>query len=89
MRVLLLQNEAGSLGLNLPPCRRAVVIEPAWTDATTQQAIGRIYRAGQTRNCIVEFLLIPDSLDEHVVGVARRKAALATDLIETQDKEMA
>jgi SNF2 family DNA or RNA helicase len=82
LQVLLLQNQAGSLGLNLQACRRAVIIEPDWTDATTQQAIGRIYRAGQTRSCVVEFLLISDSLDEHVVGVARGKAQLAADLIE-------
>lgn len=82
LRVLLLQNESGSLGLNLQACRYAAIIEPSWTDATTQQAISRIYRAGQTRNCIVEFLLIPDSIDEHIVSVARRKAAIAADLIE-------
>ena len=65
-------------------CRRAIIIEPDWTHAATEQAIGRIYRAGQTRNCMVEFLLLADSLDEHIVGVARRKAALAANLIEKE-----
>lgn len=89
LAVLLLQNETGSLGLNLQACRRCVIIEPSWTDATTQQAIGRIRCAGQIRHCFVEFLMIADLLDEHVVGVARRKAALAAELIETPVKETA
>ena len=80
LRVLLLQNQSGSLGLNLQSCRRAVIVEPDWTDATTQQAIGRVYRAGQRRNVVVEFLVLTDTLDERVVGVAKRKAAIAADL---------
>jgi SNF2 family DNA or RNA helicase len=87
--VLLLQNHAGSLGLNLQAARYAATVEPDWTDATTRQAIGRLYRAGQPRGVTVEFLLVPGSLDEHVVGAARRKAAIAADLIEPHLKEIA
>jgi SWI/SNF-related matrix-associated actin-dependent regulator 1 of chromatin subfamily A len=81
-RVLLLQNHSGSLGLNLQVCRYAAVVESDWTDAIAEQSIGRIYRAGQLRAVTVEFLFVPGTLDEHVVGVARRKARLAADLIE-------
>ncbi len=74
--VLLLQNHAGSLGLNLQLCRYAAVVELDWTDAITRQAIGRIYRAGQQRDVMVEFLLVAGSIDEHVAEAARRKAAI-------------
>jgi SWI/SNF-related matrix-associated actin-dependent regulator 1 of chromatin subfamily A len=87
--VLLLQNHSGSLGLNLQAARYCCIVEPDWTDATTQQAIGRLNRAGQQRAVTVEFLLVPNSLDEHVVGAARRKAAIAADLIEPRMKEIA
>ena len=71
--VLLLQNHAGSLGLNLQLCRYAAIVELDWTDAITQQAIGRLYRAGQQRDVVVEFLLVAGSIDEHVAEAARRK----------------
>jgi SNF2 family DNA or RNA helicase len=87
LQVLLLQAASGSLGLNLQVARRAIIIEPSWTAAEMEQAISRIYRAGQTRNCVVEFLLIPNSLDEHVVGVAHRKAQLAAALIENPQQQ--
>lgn len=80
--VLLLQSQSGSLGLNLQACRYAAIVEPDWTSATTEQSIARLYRAGQVRDVQIDFLLIPNSLDEHIVGVARRKAAIAAALID-------
>jgi SNF2 family DNA or RNA helicase len=87
LQVLLMQTQVGGLGLNLQACRVALIVEPDWTDVATQQAIGRIYRAGQDRRCTAEFLFVPDSLDEHVTGVARRKAAIATNLIDVPHAE--
>jgi SNF2 family DNA or RNA helicase len=87
--VLLLQSQSGSLGLNLQACRYAAIVEPDWTAAVSEQAIARLYRAGQVRDVTIDFLLIPNSLDEHIVNVAHRKAALAADLIETPIKEIA
>lgn len=84
LQVLLLQNRAGSLGLNLQSARYACIVEPDWSDAVAQQSIGRLYRSGQQRDVTIEFLLVPDSLDEHVVEAARRKAAIALYLIEME-----
>jgi SNF2 family DNA or RNA helicase len=83
--VLLLQNHAGSLGLNLQLCRYAAVVEQDWTDAITRQAIGRLYRAGQQRDVVVEFLVVAGSIDEHIAQAARRKAAIADDIIEQSE----
>jgi SNF2 family DNA or RNA helicase len=82
--VLLLQSQSGSLGLNLQSCRYAAIVEPDWTAAVTEQAVARLYRAGQTRDVTVDFLMLPGTLDEHVVQVARRKAQVAAALIEAQ-----
>jgi SNF2 family DNA or RNA helicase len=82
LQALLLQNQAGSLGLNLQSCRYAAIVEPDWTAATTEQAIGRLYRAGQVRGVTIDFLLSDSPLDEHIVGVARCKAAIAASLID-------
>jgi SNF2 family DNA or RNA helicase len=85
--VLLLQSQSGSLGLNLQSCRYAAIVEPDWTAAVGEQSIARLYRAGQVNDVTIDFLLIPDSLDEHIVGVARGKATLAANLIEPRPRE--
>ena len=82
MPVLLLQNHAGSLGLNLQLCRYAAIVELDWSDAITRQAIGRLHRAGQQRDVVVEFLLVAGTIDEHISEAARRKAVIAADIIE-------
>jgi SNF2 family DNA or RNA helicase len=87
LSVLALQLQAGSLGLNLQCAAHAAFLEIDWTAATNEQAIARLYRAGQTRSVTVDFLLIPDSLDEHVISTARRKAAIATALIESNPQQ--
>jgi SNF2 family DNA or RNA helicase len=83
LSVLALQLQSGSLGLNLQCAAYAAFIEVDWTAATNEQAIARLHRAGQTRSVTVDLLMIPDSLDEHIVTVARRKAAIAAALIES------
>jgi SNF2 family DNA or RNA helicase len=87
LSVLALQLQSGSLGLNLQCAAHAAFIEVDWTAATNEQAIARLYRAGQTRSVTVDLLMIPDSLDEHVVATARRKAAIAAALIEQQPQQ--
>jgi SWI/SNF-related matrix-associated actin-dependent regulator 1 of chromatin subfamily A len=82
LQALLLQLQSGSLGLNLQCARRAVFVETDWTAAANEQAIARLHRANQARSVVVEFLLVPDTLDEHIVSTAQRKAAVAAALIE-------
>jgi SNF2 family DNA or RNA helicase len=86
LQVLALQSQSGSLGLNLQVCRYAAIVEPDWTAAVTEQAIARLYRAGQVRDVTIDFLMLPNSIDEHVVNVARRKAQIAADLIEQPEE---
>jgi SWI/SNF-related matrix-associated actin-dependent regulator of chromatin subfamily A-like protein 1 len=85
--VLLLQNQSGSLGLNLQSCCYAAIVEPDWTAAVTEQAIARLYRAGQVRDVTIEFLLLPGSIDEHINNTAMRKASIAEALIENRVEE--
>jgi hypothetical protein len=47
--VLLLQLQAGGVGLNLQECDRIIFISPWWTSALMDQAIARAVRMGQKR----------------------------------------
>lgn len=52
-RVLLLSKHVGSTGLNLTKANRVILVEPHWNPTQDEQAIGRAYRIGQTRDVIV------------------------------------
>ena len=74
--VLLVQTQAGGMGLNLVKATRAVVVEPPWTATALFQAIKRIHRISQTRACTAEVLVCPGSWLEDamaaVIGIKRR-----------------
>ena len=45
-------------GLNLQSARRAIFLETDWTSASIDQAIARLYRAGQTRPVRISILTV-------------------------------
>ena len=67
-------------GLNLQTCRRIVFLDASWSPAQNAQAIGRIYRAGQTRSCQVTFVSLAGSVDDNVQRVLARKARFISKL---------
>ena len=54
--VLLVQTSAGGVGLSLTAACRTVVAELPWTAVAQHQAIKRIHRIGQTRECIADVI---------------------------------
>jgi SNF2 family DNA or RNA helicase len=61
-------------GLNMQSARRAVFLDASWSPAQNKQAIGRIFRAGQTRPCHITFYGLAGSVDDDVTRVLARKA---------------
>lgn len=57
---------AGGVGLNLQTASVALVIDQWWSEMTKRQAIGRIWRIGQTKQCIVEHFKYIGSFDDGV-----------------------
>jgi SNF2 family DNA or RNA helicase len=81
--VLLVQTQAGGMGLTLTSGNYALVVEPPWTAMAAEQMAKRIHRIGQTRDCVVETLVAPQVfLDGVMQRVVAAKAATA-DLILT------
>ncbi|MBP02332.1 MAG: hypothetical protein CMM25_05950 [Rhodospirillaceae bacterium] len=56
-RVLILQMEVGSVGLNLWMANNVILTSPCWNPSTELQAIARAHRTGQTR-CVTVYRLI-------------------------------
>ena len=75
--VLLASLKAAGVGLNLAAANHVVLFDAWWARAVEDQAIDRAHRIGQTRDVRVTRLVVADSVEERVVALADRKAALA------------
>ena len=57
LQVFLLSTRAGGAGLNLVGASRLVLVDSDWNPAVDLQAMGRIWRDGQTKPCVTYRLL--------------------------------
>lgn len=67
--VLLLQIQAGGVGLNLQEYDRIIFISPWWTAALRNQAIARAVRMGQKKVVHVYHLKLAVEEDEDIIGI--------------------
>ena len=56
-KVFLLSTRAGGAGLNLVGASRLVLLDSDWNPAVDMQAMGRIWRDGQSKPCTIYRLL--------------------------------
>jgi superfamily II DNA or RNA helicase len=80
--VFLISLKAGGFGLNLAEADYCFLLDPWWNPATETQAIDRTHRIGQTRNVMVYRLIAKDTIEEKVMALQARKAALFSDVID-------
>lgn len=64
---------------------RCVIIEPAWTPGTNDQAIDRIHRLGQMNPVLAQFLIAEGSLDERILSAVLDKAYTINEVLDQQD----
>lgn len=64
--VMLMSTQVGSEGLNLTGASKAIVFEPVWTQAASDQAVARISRPGQLFECESLFLIAAGTVEEKV-----------------------
>jgi SNF2 family DNA or RNA helicase len=82
VKVLVASVRVAGFGLNLQSARRAIFLETDWTAASIDQAIARLYRAGQARPVRISILTVADSIDARVADIVRRKRRIVTQLLE-------
>jgi superfamily II DNA or RNA helicase len=83
--VFLISLKAGGTGLNLTEADYCFLLDPWWNPATEAQAIDRIHRIGQTRHVMVYRLIAKDTIEEKVVALQARKAALFSSVIDADE----
>lgn len=74
--VFVISLKAGGVGLNLTEADYCFLLDPWWNPATEAQAIDRTHRIGQTRRVMVYRLIAAGTIEEKVLDLSQRKAAL-------------
>ena len=78
--LFLISLKAGGVGLNLPQADTVIHVDPWWNPAAEDQATDRAHRMGQQNTVFVHKLVAQGTLEERIVAMQARKAALAQGL---------
>ncbi len=80
--VFLISLKAGGVGLTLTEADYVFVLDPWWNPAVEAQAVDRAHRIGQDRPVMVYRLVAADTIEEKVMALKSRKAALFADVMD-------
>ncbi len=75
--LFLISLKAGGRGLNLTSADTVIHYDPWWNPAAEDQASDRAHRIGQTKSVFVYKLIAAGTVEERIVELQQRKAALA------------
>jgi SNF2 family DNA or RNA helicase len=78
----LISLKAGGVGLTLTEADYVFVLDPWWNPAVEAQAVDRAHRIGQTRPVMVYRLVAEDTIEEKVMELKARKAALFAKVVD-------
>jgi hypothetical protein len=79
--VFLISLKAGGAGLNLTAADTVIHYDPWWNPAAEAQASDRAHRIGQTKPVFVHKLICEGTIEERVVAMQQKKAALVEGLL--------
>jgi superfamily II DNA or RNA helicase len=79
--IFLISLKAGGVGLNLTAADTVIHMDPWWNPAVEEQATARAHRIGQDQNVFVYKLVIEGSIEERMLELQARKAALAEGVL--------
>ena len=73
---------AMGVGIDLSSASRAVFVESDWTPSILRQAEDRLHRIGQARPVLIQYLVVPDSIDVNVLRAVLAKLEVIAEAIE-------
>lgn len=79
--ILLVSLKAGGVGLNLTAADTVIHLDPWWNPAVEEQATSRAHRIGQDQPVFVYKLVVEGSIEERMLELQTRKAALAQEVL--------
>lgn len=87
VKSFLISTKAGGTGLNLTAADYVFMLDPWWNPAAEKQAIARAHRIGQTKKVFALKFITKDSIEEKILKLQERKAALAEDILSGAGKQ--
>lgn len=86
--VFLLSSKAGGCGLNLIGANRLILFDPDWNPAADQQALARVWRDGQKKDCFVYRFITTGTIEEKIFQRQSHKQSLSSCVVDSaQDVE--
>merc|ERR1712066_501554 len=82
--IFMLSSKAGGCGLNLIGANRLVMFDPDWNPANDDQAMARVWRDGQKKQCYIYRLLAVGTIDEKIFQRQAHKKALSSCVVDQQ-----
>ena len=79
-RVILVQGDAGGLGITLTAASQCWFVDCPWTASQAVQAVKRLHRMGHKRPVLARLFCVAGTIDDAVAGVIRRKARMIVEL---------
>lgn len=83
--VFLLSSKAGGCGINLIGANRLILMDPDWNPASDQQALARVWRDGQTKNCYIYRFISTGTIEEKIFQRQSAKLQLSSCVVDSVD----
>lgn len=84
--VMLLSTKAGGVGITLTGADRVILFDPSWNPSEDDQAIGRAYRIGQTREVTVFRMITAGTVEEKMYERQLYKDGIRRVVLTTGDE---
>ncbi|WWC70738.1 uncharacterized protein I206_104689 [Kwoniella pini CBS 10737] len=80
--VFLLSSKAGGCGINLIGANRLILFDPDWNPASDQQALARVWRDGQKKECFVYRFQTTGTIEEKIFQRQCQKQNLSACVVD-------
>ena len=85
IQVLIIQINAGGVGLNLQAVQRIYIVSPTWNPCAELQAIARAHRLGQTEVVTCYRLIMEGTIEERIITIQDKKMQVIADCFEDEN----
>ncbi|ESO03390.1 hypothetical protein HELRODRAFT_157121 [Helobdella robusta] len=83
--IFMLSSKAGGCGLNLIGANRLVMFDPDWNPANDDQAMARVWRDGQKKQCYIYRFISTGTIEEKMLQRQSHKKALSSCVVDMEE----